>query len=175
MKISEIFKLEATQLELDFIDVDIEKDYPLYIDPLLISNNHNPWARSADLIIKNYFNKFKNAILENDIDKAQELMHFMSEPKETCLGVSQQGSQNGKGVGSINAEKIINKIIESNAIENNLVTNIEDLMIFVEDIDKDKISDMVTNIIRGKLIEYTKHQCDLWGIGTTNAETLPFG
>lgn len=98
----------------------------------------------------------------------------MSEPKETCLGVSTKGTRNGKGVGEENANEIINEIIRSKAIENGLVKNLEDLIVFVDDIDKDKLSDMTTNIIRKHLIDYTKEQCNIWNIQMSKEETLPY-
>lgn len=174
MKISSIFDLKATQLELDFVDIDLDNDYPLFIDPFLISNQDSFWANEVDDIIKSFFSEFKSRILSKEIDEAKELFRFMSEPKETCLGLSKHGTTSGRGVGEINTNIIVENIVESNAIEDGIVNNIEDLMVFIEDIDRDKVSDMVTNIIRGKLIEYTIYQCDIWGIKTTKGETLPY-
>ena len=174
MRISKKLGIQASQYELDFLDVDFDKDSPLYIDPFLISNSNSQWAIHTDFVIKNFFNEFKTAMIKNDYKTAKELFLYMSEPKENCLGVSRKGTTNGKGVGSLNAQNIVDKIIESNAIENNLVNNIEDLIIFVNDIDRDKLSDMVTNIIRKSLIDYTKHQCYLWNIKLTHGETLPY-
>ncbi|HBV88089.1 MAG TPA: hypothetical protein DEF42_15880 [Desulfosporosinus sp.] len=174
MKISEIYNLQVSQHELDFVDVDLDTDCHLYIDPFLIANSKSQWCIQVDMIIKSFFNEFKTAMLKEDYEKAKELFLFMEEPKENCLGVSKKGTTNGKGVGKLNTQKIVDKIIESNAIEDNLVNNIEDIIIFVEDIDRDKLSDMVTNIIREKLIEYTKIQCNLWGIQMQRQETKPF-
>lgn len=174
MRISEIWELEVSPFELDFIDVDLDNDYSLYIDPFLIANQNSQWAIQTDKVIKSFFDEFKNAMISLDYEKARALFLYMSEPKENCLGMSTKGTTNGRGVGELNTQKILEKIIESSAIENNLVSNIEDICIFVEDIDKDKISDMVTNIIRKKLIEYTKQQCEYWGIKLTHADTLPY-
>lgn len=174
MKISEIFNLKVSQLELDFVDVDLDKDCPLYIDPFLIANSNSQWAIQADQIIKNFFDEFKSVMLRKDYDKARELFIYMSEPKENCLGVSKKGTKNGRGVGELNTQKILDKIIESNAIETRIVNNIEDIIVFVEDIDRDKLSDMITNIIRKQLIDYTKSQCNLWNISLSREETLPF-
>ncbi len=174
MKISDYFSLNVTQYELDFVDVDLDKDCPLYIDPFLISISNSPWSIQADRTLKSFFNEFKSAMITKNYDKARELFIYMSEPKDNCFGISTKGTSNGKGVGALNTEKIVHKIIESNAIECGLVNNIEDIIIFVEDIDKDKLSDMCTNILRYKLIEYTKSQCALWNIKTQKANTLPF-
>lgn len=174
MKVSELFNLNATQIELDFVDVDLEKDYELFIDPFLISNLDSFWANEVDAVIRSFFSEFKRLVLEGDIEEAKSLYSHMSEPRETCLGMSKTGTTSGRGVGKINASAIVDNIVKSNAIEDGIVNNIEDLMVFIEDIDKDKVSDMVTNIIRGKLVEYTILQCQLWGIQLTKGETLPY-
>jgi hypothetical protein len=39
VKLSEAFNLEKTQAELDFVDVDLARDAPLFIDPFAISQS----------------------------------------------------------------------------------------------------------------------------------------
>ena len=58
MKISEIFGLDANQYQLDFVDVDLEHDSPLYVDPFLISLKNDIWSKNVNSTIKNFFNKF---------------------------------------------------------------------------------------------------------------------
>lgn len=174
MKISEIFKLGVNQIQLDFVDINIDKDYPLYIDPYLISIRNDPWSVEVDRTIKSFFSKVATFIRNSEHDKAIELFRFMSEPKETCLGMSSTGTKNGRGIGEGNATEIIKEIIRSKAIETGVVGNIEDIIIFVDDVDKDKLSDMTTNIIRKHLIDYTRVQCNLWEIPLKHEETLPY-
>lgn len=174
MKISKKLDLNLSQYEMDFVDIDLDKDYPLFIDPFLISNLNNQWAIKANRTVKSFFDEFKQSIIDKNRENSEYLFSFMSEPKETCLGISKTGTTNGKGVGELNARQIIDKIISSNAIERKLVNNIEDLAIFVDDIDRDKLSDMVTNILRKELIDYTKGQCDYLQIQTHYCESLPY-
>lgn len=42
MKISDALGLEKNQFELDFVDVDIDGDLPLFIDPIYISKANTP-------------------------------------------------------------------------------------------------------------------------------------
>ena len=174
MKISKKLGITATQYELDFLDVDIDLDNKLFIDPFLIANSNSKFAIVANMTINSFFNHFKNTMRDGNYEEAFDLFKCMSEPKETCLGISKKGTKNGRGVGKLNTRKILKNIIDSNAIENDLVKNIEDLVIFVEDIDKDKLSDMITNIIRLELTKYTQQQCKLWGIKLIKEETLPY-
>ena len=39
MKISELFGITKSQHELDFVDVDIDSDTPLFLDPYFIAKN----------------------------------------------------------------------------------------------------------------------------------------
>lgn len=174
MKISQIFNLGVSHKQLDFIDIDIKVDYPLFLDPFLISRTENQFSAEVNETVKNFFSKIIHLILENNYEEALNLFQFMKEPKETCLGLSKTGTENGRGVGKYDAKEILNGIIRSKAIENGLVKNIEDVIIFVEDVYKDKLSDMITNIIRGHLLDYTNQQCEIWGIPTTTKESLPF-
>ena len=48
-----------------------------------------------------------------------------------------------------------------------MLNQIQDIKIFVQGIDRDRISDMVSNIIKKELIEYTKQQCELNNIRLT--------
>lgn len=167
MKISEIFNLEKNQRELDFIDIDITKDIPLFLDPYYISTRNDSWAFAAQRTIKSFFQHIIDLYMSDRKDRARQLFMHLSEPNETCLGVSTANPQ-GRGVGPEEAARIFDYIIESRAIEYGIVGNVEDFVLFVDGIHKDKISDLTTNLIRKHLVEYTQNQCLLHNIPLTS-------
>ena len=91
------------------------------------------------------------------------MFDHLHEPNETCLGLS-KGDPKGRAIGEIDADRLFNSIVESDAVSSGVVEDLEDFRLFIPGIDKDKVSDMTTNIVRRHLIDYTKSQCELWGI-----------
>lgn len=163
MKISEIYNLEKSQRELDFIDIDIESDLPLFLDPYILSLKVDPWSIDAHRTIQSFFHNVIDLYKAGRRAEAKQLFVNLSEPNETCLGVS-DGMPRGRGVGTDEAVEIFDNITSSKAIEHGLVGHLEDMVIFVDNVGKDKISDLITNVLRKQLIEYTHTQCKLHGI-----------
>lgn len=55
MKISKKFNINRKQSELDFVDIDINKDIPLFIDPYRISKLSGNFVCQANDVINNFF------------------------------------------------------------------------------------------------------------------------
>jgi len=167
MKISQIYKLNKTQHELDFVDIDSSRDKAVFIDPFFLSTRNQPWCIDVTRTIKSFFQYGIDLIKSNEIDKARGIFIHLNEPNETCLGLSKSKPQ-GHGAGDDDSRRIFESILESRAVQTGLVEDLEDTAIFIDNINRDKVSDMTTNIIRKHLIEYTQSQCYLWGIPLVN-------
>src|SRR5690606_15398507 len=150
----------------DFIDIDIERDTPLFIDPYFIGKKKDVWSTDVTLTIRSFFQRIIDLIIDEQEDEARELFNHLHETNDTCLGLS-LGRPDGNGVGDGDANAIFDNLLESRAVETGLIQDIEDSILFVDNFGKDKLSDMTTNIIAGHLLSYTQEQCDLHGIPLT--------
>ena len=56
-KFSEFFKLKKSQVELDFVDIFVDGDIPLFVDPYFISRRNDEWSINATKEIREFFQK----------------------------------------------------------------------------------------------------------------------
>ncbi|STX28462.1 Uncharacterised protein [Legionella beliardensis] len=174
LRISQVFNLNKSQAELDFIDIELETDISLFLDPHFLANKNDRWSQEATRTIRSFFQHLLNLLISHQLDHAKQLFQNLYEPNETCLGLSKRKPQ-GHGVGPKDTNKIFENILQSKAMKSGLVGDLEDFIIFVDNFNKDKLSDMTTNIIRMHLINYTQEQCQLWNIPLTSSiQSGPF-
>jgi hypothetical protein len=163
--ISAAFGLNKTQAELDFVDVALQTDNPLFLDPFAISLQRDNWSQDAAATIRTFFQQIVDYIRARREDDALELLHYLREPNETRLGYSRNRPQ-GAGVGSAQAEQIFDALNASAAVRTGFITALEEAELLIPGIARDKISDLTTNIIRHHLADYTVSQCHLHEIAT---------
>lgn len=161
MKISDRFQLNANQFELDFVDIDTDIDLPLFLDPAFLSVKQDSWSVNANRTLRSFFQTFVNLFRAGEMERARGLLNYLHEPNEICLGLSSDRPR-GNAIGSVDGEKLFQSIITSRSVETGVVEDLQDFRLFIDGIDRDKVSDMTVNIIRLHLIEYTQAQCRLW-------------
>jgi hypothetical protein len=159
------FRLNKTQGELDFIDVNLSTDTPLFIDPFAISLRQDRWGYDAHAIIISFFQAVIDAIRNNQMHRARELLSHLSEPNETRLGFSNNRPQ-GAGIGKLQAESLLTALRDSEAVQTGFLASLEECELMISGIGPDKISDLTTNVLRAHLASYTKDQCDLHAVPT---------
>jgi hypothetical protein len=104
MQISRYLKLGVTQHEIDFFDIDIDNDTPLFIDPHFLAARSDSWSKDSTRSIRSFFRYFLTLVRSGEKEKALELFLFLREPNETRLGLSNERSQS-RGVGMEDARR----------------------------------------------------------------------
>jgi hypothetical protein len=165
--VSKKFKLDRAQGELDFVDVDIKGDTRLYVDPRALRLLPTEWGQECVSLIQHFFTAILDAIREGRDDDARRLLYGLREPNETHLGES-VGKAKGSGLGHELAERVWEALSETDAATTGLLKDLEETALLVPGIDKDRVSDVATNIIREPLIRYTQAACEHYGIALTN-------
>jgi len=163
MRISDYYKLKRTQPNLDFVDVDINRDLPVFIDPHAIRFMDSAWTQECVANIQNYFKTVLDAIHDGNKAHAIRLLNVLREPNETHLGLSRGVSQ-GKALGPISSQSVWESLSHSEAVKSGLLEDLEDTILMIYGISSDIVSDITTNIIRGSLIKYTQQMADYYEI-----------
>jgi len=171
--VSKFFKLNKTQAELDFVDVFLESDIPLFIDPFAIAQREDRWSQNCHRILVSYFQRVIDNIRDGKPQEARELLLHLREPNETRFGYSISKPQ-GAGIGHFQASQILKALEESTAVRTGFIKSLEECELMIEGISRDKISDLTTNIVRKQLAEYTKEQCELWGMEVQAVPLAPY-
>lgn len=170
---SEHFGLRKEQFELDFVDIPVASDIPLFIDPFALSLRPERWSEEAHRTLVNFFDRILQAVRRGSDTEALRLLGHLSEPNETHFGYS-QARPRGAGIGTYQAQQILDALKDSSAVKSGFLNSLEEAELMVEGISWDKTSDLTTNVIRLHLAEYTLTQCQLHDIPTVSVPLPPY-
>jgi hypothetical protein len=170
-RFSVAFGLTNSQAALDFVDIDLSTDTPLYLDPYAIQIRDDDWSALCGDAIRSFFTEALAAMRNGNNARASHLMSHLSEPNETYLGQS-QGRPSGRGVGRDKAGRFADALRRSRAFQTGVIADISEAELFIYGVGPDMISDLTTNVLRGHLAQYTREQCELHGVATQVVRSL---
>ena len=147
---------------------NLDGDSNLYIDPKLIKSCSIEEFINSSNVIESYFSKILRLVrlsrYENDAawNAAVKLLHFKEMPG-TCIGYSNSGTS-GNSVGSIYSEKMMKlaKEITDLGMEDPIIFEVATM--FQKGIGCDRISDIITNILRKPILEYSSRIVSTLGL-----------
>ncbi|WP_260415152.1 hypothetical protein [Pseudomonas cichorii] len=166
MRFSEHFKLGLTQPYLDFVDIRLDTDVPVFLEPSAIKSLSSPWGNELSSLLQTFFEEVLSLIRSGNNDKAQRLLSSLNERNEFHLGYSANESR-GHGFGSGSAKSVWGALSQSDAVKTGLLRDLEDTALLIPGIGTDMISDAVCNILRGPLIRYTQDMCLFYSVPLT--------
>jgi hypothetical protein len=153
-RVSDLYGLALDQGSLDFVNVDVDHDNDVYIDPSAVRRLDTRWGRECGALIQDFFDTLQDAMRRGDRDRALRLLTQLQEPNETHLGVS-SGRPAGHGLGrGTLAREFHDGLIAGGLYD--LFEEFEEIALLTTGIDRDILSDITTNIIREPLIHYTQ-------------------
>ncbi|MFV1985420.1 MAG: hypothetical protein ACC657_17865 [Thiohalomonadales bacterium] len=159
---SHTFNIDKNVLsQLGVLDVTLAIDTKLFIDPLLLqSSNHTELNTTAYSQFQNHFEQVIKLLSASRAHgdpawKAAQRMLAFPEIPGTCLGYG-AGSIHGSGFGPTLTSRIVTlakQIVDIGIEDPDLFVA---MALFEPDIGPDRISDMITNIIFGALVEFNR-------------------
>lgn len=161
-RLTDFHNILLAQEEIDFAIPYLDEDLPLCVDPFLLWKSPSQQDNALHSILIDSFNHLgylvnheKSAIAENILIKA-------SECSEVGLGFSK--TRRGLKIGQTTAQEILSlfKIIPE--VKQNGFVHFEAIQLYVDQISKDRISDITCSFLKSFLIDYTVEQCRKYDI-----------
>lgn len=151
-----------------FVDVEIERDNRLYVDPhaIRLHRRPEPFASDALRYIDTFFHEVTDSIITGtpaSLARGRLLLQQFAEPWETRLGMAQQGFQGHGGADVVGTW--IWEVLTGNAeavVRIGVLRHVEDLPLFVEGVDRDITSDITTRIIFSALADFTESMLQVY-------------
>lgn len=159
---SDFFNVSPQLLE-DYgaFNISLINDLPLFIDPFLLFQSENRDYRKLHDDIIEYVKFLRDVSIKEGLSQEEIKLWFcFPEVKQNWLGYSRRGN-GGSGLGSkfaLNLSSNLSKIYKD--FGNECVSkssHLEKLCLFGEGaVGRDHLSDFVTNLIKGYLLDYTE-------------------
>lgn len=168
-KLSEQFKLDKSKLDdLDVLDIILDVDSKLFMDPSLLENTAVPEFQDATTKVSNYFSVLIDTLtLSSEKEDyfwrcADKHLRFKEYPG-SCLGYSQNGTQ-GNSIGATLRHEIltiIQTLIQKGRDKPKLLQLIG---VFGENIGCDRVSDLLIHVLHPEILAFTNRITTSFGI-----------
>jgi len=156
------------QEEIDFTIPFLDEDIPFCVDPFLLWKSPSQQDNALHVALMNSFNHIGFLSNSGNSDEAIRRLILASECSEVGMGFSPK--REGVRIGKELASKIVSLFTIIPQVKNSGFTHLEEIQLLVDQISKDRISDLACTFLKSFLIDYTIEQCHKYGIPITNIE-----
>lgn len=161
-RLNDYHNLAFTQEEADFAIPFLDDDIPLFADPFLLWKSPSLQDQSLHTALISSFNYFGSLTKNGRGAEAEAALIRLSECREVGLGSARNKA--GRRIGSSTARDILGLFTAIPQVMQNGFEHIEEIQLFVDEVSKDRISDLTCSLLKSFLIDYTIDQCGKWGI-----------
>ena len=155
----------------DFVDVAINSDNRLFIDPCLIEMVGSIWSQKAMEKINSFMNEL--VVAYTNVDKKKKTALLMNAREQNATKFGYGNGYNGKGntveglLDDFRPLEELVKVIKS-------VSRLQDITVLLPGFAEDGLSDLITNILHLELSEYTDEQMKKYGILSNGEVTFSY-
>ncbi len=161
-RLNDYHGLLFTQEEVDFAIPFVSEDIPLFVDPFLLWKSPSLQDNALHTAVTNCFNHLGLLTKKGKSDEAAQLLIALSECAEVGLGDS--ATRKGKPIGRAVADNILQLFRDIPQLGEAGFVHFESIQLYVDQIAKDRISDLTCSFAKSFLIDFTIQQCDQKGI-----------
>lgn len=160
-RLNDYYGIPLLQQEVDFAIPYLGEDIPLYLDPFLMWKSLSQMDRSMHAGLVQNFNALGSMWLMGD-ENAVRVLTEVSECNAVGLGNSTRKA--GHKIGKSTAKEILSLFFDVPQLRENGFTHFEEIQLLIENISRDRISDIACNLIGSFLVDYTIQNCQTYGI-----------
>lgn len=161
-RLNDYHELPFTQEEVDFAIPFLDEDIPLFIDPFLLWKSPSLQDNSLHTAVVNSFNHLGMMYRKGDVDYAVTTLISASECNEVGLGSSRKKKGHRMGPGL--ALEVLGLFDSVPQIKECGFLHFEEIQLLVENVSKDRVSDIASTFLKSFLIDYTIQSCEQYGI-----------
>jgi hypothetical protein len=160
--------LAVSQEQVDFAIPYLDEDVPLCLDPFLLWKSPSLQDNGLHTALVNSFNHLGHLYSRGQEERALEMLVQASECDEVGLGFSP--SRQGVRIGKTTANEILSLFNLIPQLKENGFFHFEEIQLCVDQISKDRVSDIACSFLKSFLIDFTIDQCEKLGIPMVDAE-----
>lgn len=161
-RLNDYNNLSFTQEQVNFAIPFLDEDVPLYVDPFLLWKSPATQDNALHSLLVSSFNYLGTLSGKGKKQEAVEMLKIISECDEVGLGLSAQ--KKGVRIGDKLTEEIVSLFEDIPQIQKNGFLHFEEIQLLVDQISKDRISDIACNLLKSFLIDYTIDQSKTYNI-----------
>lgn len=177
MRVSEHYQFSEPE-NLPFVDVNISKDSPLYVDPraIRLDPSTEQYVVEATAAMTTFFDTVRDCVLNGDElnqTRGLTLLQDFPEPWQTRLGVAARGFRGHGGADEVG--RWIWDVLSTNTEAFRriaILTQLEDIPLFVPGVGADITSDLTTRIVFRPLAEFTARMVQIYPEFTAGSHRL---
>jgi len=161
-RLSDYYGIPLLQSEVDFAIPFMDEDIPLFVDPFLMWKSPSQMDNVLHEGILSAFNNLGRMFLDGKQETAISNLVFLSECDEVGLGLSK--TRKGKPISTDVAKEILNLFKSIPQVRQYGFKHFELIQLLIDQISKDRVSDLTCSLIKSFLVDYTIQKCVQYGI-----------